>query len=226
MKNGPAGRLRLIAGLGSLVLMLGILTVLYYGMPQVPRAPRPAAPARTGAVAPRAAGASASRVVTTSYAATVSAYQFCYYNGGFACLNAWGGGPWVNVYTGGPSSTDKNADFQLSFYNGYTEIKFNGGGSWNGKCIGDAYNDPGYADTSLDTCGSASSTAGWGTYFTTGTSGCPNNESWFYNVHWKGYLGPPNNWVNGSHFYLNNKGYACFSILVVNVNQAHTVSKH
>lgn len=207
MKNGHAWRPRLIAGLGSLVLMLGILAAFQPGMPQLPRASRPAAPARIGTVALRTSGVSASRIATMSYGA-----QFCYYNGGYACLNAWGGGPWVNTYTGGPDGADTNADFGTININGILEIEYTGGGAWNGECIGDAYNRSGYADTSLDSCGNVNNGgAGWGTSFTEGNSGCPTGKDWFYNNHWGGYLGPPNGWINGSHFYLNNTARICFS---------------
>src|ERR1022692_2965932 len=37
----------------------------------------------------------------------------------------------------------------------------------------------------------------------------PAGEEWFHDAHWDGYLGPPNGWSNGSHFYLNNKAYYC-----------------
>lgn len=207
VKNGHAWTPRLIAGLGSFVLMLGILTAFQHGTP------RPAAPAGIGAVALRASGASATRVATTSYAVGPSGERYCHYNGGYACLNAWGGGPWVDAYTGGPGGNDNNADFTVIPNNatGNYEIEFTGGGTWSGDCIGDAYSDPSHADTSLDSCGSTKGAAGWGTNFIEGSSGCSSGEVWFYNTHWHGYLGPPNNWVNGSHFYLNNTGYSCFS---------------
>jgi hypothetical protein len=135
-------------------------------------------------------------------ASAQSGNQFCYYDGGYACLNAWGGGPWVNTYTGGPNT--QNNDFTL--IGGSTgsnwQIEDTGGNSGSGECIGDAYNESGQADTYLDTCGT-----GWGTNFTiaygTGDNGCPDNTIMFYDNHWGGYLGPPNGWVNGSHFYLN-----------------------
>jgi len=119
--------------------------------------------------------------------------EWCYYNGGYACLNAWGGGPYVNVYTGGPETSDTHQDFAV-FANpgtGYAEIGFTGSGSWSGECIGDASNNSGLADVSLDSCGSSSGGQGWGTNFTWGTDGCPSGEAWFKNVHWNGYLGPP-----------------------------------
>jgi hypothetical protein len=144
--------------------------------------------------------------------------EWCYYNGGYACLNAWGGGPFVDAYTGGPETTDANQDFALiyNYATGYYELAFTGSGSWSGECIGDANNNSGDADVSLDPCGTASGNQGWGTNMTWGTSGCPSGEAWFYDYHWGGYLGPPDNWVNGSPFYLNKPGYLCFSYTLEN----------
>jgi hypothetical protein len=143
--------------------------------------------------------------------------EWCDNSGGTACLNAWSGGPWVDDYTGGPETRDTNQDFVVVGENssdtGYSEIAFIGSSSWSGGCIGDAYNNSGDADVSLDGCGSASgSGAGWGTQFEWGTSGCPSGEAWFYDAHWNGYLGPPAGAVNGSHFYLNKPSPVCFSV--------------
>lgn len=173
---------RLITGLGSLVLMLGILTAFQ-----------------------------GSGLIFSSPAHALTTEQFCYYNGRYACLNANGGGPWVDTYTGGPYGPNLNLDFAISSNSGGTQIEFIGGGAWAGKCIGDAYNSSSYADASLDSCGNNGEGAGWGTNFKVGTSGCPAGEEWFHDAHWDGYLGPPNGWSNGSHFYLNNKAYYCFA---------------
>ena len=145
--------------------------------------------------------------------------QWCENTTGTACLNAWGGGPWVDDYTGGTETADSYQNFYLSAeYNasghatGYYQIIYDGlDTSWRGQCIGDAYNNSGYADTSLDPCGSASGGQGWGTNMIMGTSGCPSEESWFYDAHWGGYLGPPAGAVNGSHFYLNKPTPYCFN---------------
>jgi hypothetical protein len=138
--------------------------------------------------------------------------QECFINGGYACLNAWNGGPWVNVYTGGPNTPNNDFTVISSQSNGiYVEIEDTGANTWSGQCIGDAYNESGQADTSLDPCG-FSGPAGWGTNFTYtyGPPNCPSGEIAFKNNHWGGWLGPPNNWVNGSHFYLNNPAIYCF----------------
>jgi len=145
--------------------------------------------------------------------------QFCGPNLGSDCLNAWGGGPWVDVYTGGDENSDTNQHFmviddvdQNGNQTGNAQIMFAGNGSWNGQCIGDAYNNSGNADTSLDPCATPSQAAGWGTQFTWGTSGCPSGTVWFHDNHWNGYLGPSGNPVNGSHWYLNKPSKVCLEI--------------
>ena len=95
---------------------------------------------------------------------------------------------------------------------GNAEIMFVGSGSWFGRCIGDASNNSGLADVSLDACARPGQTAGWGTQFTWGTSGCPSGTVWFHNNHWNGYLGPIDNAVNGSHWYLNKPSKVCLDI--------------
>jgi hypothetical protein len=148
-----------------------------------------------------------------------SSTQWCGPNSGNDCLNAWGGGPYVNVYTGGPETGDTNQHFMLidetsSGYMGPSQIAFNGDGSWSGECIGDANNNSGLADVSLDPCALPGQTAGWGTQMTWGTSGCPTGEAWFHDNHWNGYLGPPAGAVNGSHWYLNKPSPVCFAFIL------------
>ncbi len=142
--------------------------------------------------------------------------EWCYYDGGYACLNAWGGGPFVNAYADGPETSDNHQDFILldNEATGYYELAYVGSGGYAGECIGDAYNNPNDADVSLDACGTASGNQGWGTNMDWGTNGCPAGEVWVYDYHWNGYLGPPNNYVNGSHFYLNKPASAnvCFAV--------------
>jgi hypothetical protein len=142
--------------------------------------------------------------------------QYCGPNFGNDCLNAWGGGPYVNVYTGGDETSDTNQNFMViaenGDQNGTAEIMYTGHGSWNGRCIGDASNDSTLADVSLDACARPGQTAGWGTQFTWGTSGCPSGTVWFHNNHWPGYLGPPDNAANGSHWYLNKPNKVCLDI--------------
>lgn len=184
MNYGRIRTSRLLTGLAGLALVPGIMTTALQG-------------------APPAAAATATAQHTTSRPATPYGLQWCYYSGKFACLNAWGGGPWVDTYTGGPEDNDTNQMFSTVTEGSYTDLSWTGG---SGECIGDAYNSSSYADTSLDPCGS-----GWGTNFTEGSSGCPQGDDWFYNSHWKGYLGPVANWTNGSHFYLNKPTPYCYS---------------
>jgi hypothetical protein len=140
--------------------------------------------------------------------------QFCGPNFGSDCLNAWGGGPYVNVYTGGDETADTNQHFMVidenGNQNGPAEIMFTGHGSWFGQCIGDASNNQGLADTSLDACAGLGQNAGWGTQMTWGTSGCPSGTAWFHDNHWNGYLAPGNG--NGSHWYLNDQTKTCLAI--------------
>ena len=141
--------------------------------------------------------------------------QYCGPNFGNDCLNAWNGGPYVNVYTGGDETRDTNQNFMVIAEDGdqnHAEIMYTGSSSWNGRCIGDASNLSGNADVSLDACATPDQTAGWGTQFTWGTSGCPSGTVWFHNNHWPGYLGPPDNAVNGSHWYLNKPNKVCLAI--------------
>lgn len=149
--------------------------------------------------------------------------QWCENTVGTGCLNAWSGGPWINDYTGGPETRDINQEMFVVNENGNTDgsgnnqIVFAGNDSWGGQCIGDAYNDPTYADTSLDPCAfpAFNQSAGWGTQMTVGTSGCPSGEAWFHDNHWNGYLGPVGGAVNGSHFYLNKPTPYCFQVYFV-----------
>jgi hypothetical protein len=157
-------------------------------------------------------------------ASAATTQEFCYYDaaGHPACLNAWSGGPLVNVEAS-DSAAIQNNHFQLRFEsNGNVEIQFVGGGTHNNQCVGDASNDPSLANTGLTACGTISngSGAGWGTQFTiaygTGSNGCPDDTIMFGNNHWtsstghQAWLGPPNGYVNGSHFYLNKPGQICF----------------
>jgi hypothetical protein len=133
-------------------------------------------------------------------------------SGNHATLNAWNGGPFVNSWH---SCAYPNDIFFKNPNGNYVQIEFNGGGVWAGHCIGDAYNDPNNASTSLDAC----SPAGWGTLFVALTSGyCSSGQIAFKNVHWSAvsghdtFLGPPNGYGDGSPFYLNKSAYFCFTI--------------
>lgn len=181
MKNGHAWTRRLIAGLGGLVLTSGVLLTSQAGA-QASSGPRPAAAA---------------------------AQQYCYHNGTFACLNAWGGGPAVNTYTGGIDRNDTNQNFSMIPNSaGGVDLQFTGAGPNNGKCIGDLGNSSTVAKAGLVPC-----FTGWGTNFTIQQTCSDPTLYTFRNVHWSGYLGPVANWVNGSPFYLNKPGQGiwCFS---------------
>lgn len=141
--------------------------------------------------------------VTPAHAGT--GFQFCYETGGQACLNAWNGGPWVKVYT---SRGVVNNDFTLVLNHAYNKyvLEFTGNGT-SDECVGDAYNDPNNGYTSLDSCGFTGN-AGWGVLFDLGS--CGSNARCFKNVHWSSvqgrndWLGPVNNYTNGSNFVLNS----------------------
>jgi hypothetical protein len=155
---------------------------------------------------------------TAGTAAGLTVEEWCYDNGGYACLNAWGGGPFVNAYTGGPETRDTNAEFTLIHNSAtdYGEIEFIGDGSYSDDCIGDSNNNPDLADAGLVACGTASGNGGWGTNLAEGTNGCPSGEMYFFDSHWSGYLGPANNYVNGSQFFLNKPTPYCFAVTFEN----------
>lgn len=95
----------------------------------------------------------------TPEASAATGIQYCF--GNTSCLNAWGGGPHVNAYTGGT-----NNQFKLIYEsNGNVELEFVGGGTWSGMCVGDANSESGDARVSLDPCGTNGANAGWGTQF-------------------------------------------------------------
>ena len=181
MKNGHAWTRRLIAGLGGLMLTSGALLASHAGA-QASSNPRPAATA---------------------------AQQYCYYNGRFACLNAWGGGPAVNTYTGGIDRNDTNQNFNIIDNTaGGKDLQFTGAGPNHNKCIGDLGNDPNVARAGLVPC-----FTGWGTNFHIQQNCNDHTLYTFVNAHWGGSLGPVANWTNGSPFYLNKPGLGiwCFS---------------
>jgi len=147
----------------------------------------------------------------------IASTQWCGPNSGRDCLDAWFGGPWVYVYTGGPETFNTNGQFMVIDENGdqnTSEIMFTGSGRWSGQCIGDAYNNPSYADTSLNPCALPGQTPAWGTQMTWGTSGCPSGEAWFKDNHWNGYLGPLTAGVDGSPWYLNRSSPTCFAFVI------------
>ena len=125
---------------------------------------------------------------------------------GSSCLNAWGGGPFVDAYTGGGSLL--NDDFSVSPVqpDGNVTVEFTGGGTWDDQCVGDAYNESTDARASLDGCGTNGSGAGWGTQFTVVSCG---SGFALKNAHWGAYLAPSSG-ANGAPFYLNS-GKVCYT---------------
>jgi hypothetical protein len=194
-------RRRAMILLAALFLMLGITAVAI-----------PGANAHTGTVT--ASEQHYKIVGVASLSAVGSGFQYQYSSGGYAFINAWNGGPWVKVY----DDYAVNNDFTViqNTHSGYQMIKRTNGSGGN-ACIGDAHNDPSDARASLDSCGSpVGVNNGWGTDFLI-SSGypCSSGQWWFRNVHWSGvdgaYLGPVNNFSNGSNFYLNKPVAAyCF----------------
>jgi hypothetical protein len=160
---------------------------------------------------------SAACAAANPFALVITGTQWCGPDPGHDCLNAWGGGPYVNVYTGGPETRDTDQHFLVIAENGdqnTAEIMFTGSSAWGGRCIGDASNDSTLADVSLDACALPGQSAGWGTQMTWGTSGCPSGEAWFKDNHWPGYLGPSGGAVNGSHWYLNKPSKVCLAFII------------
>jgi len=118
------------------------------------------------------------------------------------CLNAWGGGPLVKVYS--PGVTNNN--FQV-VGSGYDQLEF----ANTNYCIADNNNNPSDAKAALSSiCSDNPDVAGWGVNFTSGF--CSGGGVWFHNNHWNGYLGPATS-SNGSQFYLNKPTPWCFKIL-------------
>jgi hypothetical protein len=132
--------------------------------------------------------------------------QLCF---GSACLNAWGGGPYVNVYTG--SRSVANDQFTVVSTGRYVGLQFLGGGGFNLDCIGDLNDSSTDARAGLySDCAEAGGVA-WGANFTESTASCGANEIAFKNVHWGGWLGPAG-LANGDAFYLNKPTAYCFYV--------------
>jgi hypothetical protein len=99
-------------------------------------------------------------VASPAYAAP-SGNQFCFHLnpevGGQTCLNAWSGGPGVDVYT---STGAVNNDFSVVPAGSSWAIEDTDGGAYNGKCVGNANNNSGSEYTGLDTCPNPNSGGG------------------------------------------------------------------
>jgi len=143
--------------------------------------------------------------VTTS--GTAYATQWCAATG-TACLNAWGGGPEVNVYSPGAAKNNFNLIPNGVYYN----LQFAGSGTYHGWCVGD------YGDNSTDARagmvgGCGTSNIGWGgNYYADPCTGVNGGAGeYFNNYHWAAFLGPYAG--VGTAFYLNKPSGWCFSIL-------------
>lgn len=171
----------------------------------------------------------AAGAATSAYAGTGN--QWC--NDPGYCPNAWNGGPFVKSY-GYPAA---NNDFTVigsygECNNGFTTstcpgspipaglpivaFEYTNGGRWAGQCIGDAYNNSGRADSSLDPCpGGSNGNGGWGVNFVQHYQGggCGTGTDLFYNIHWGGYLRWDPSGSNGATVYLNNSTGWCLRAL-------------
>jgi hypothetical protein len=170
-------------------------------------------PAITSA-APALANGSGNQICTVGYA---------------YCLNAWNGGPWIKSY----SYSAQNNDFTfvndihecnggittstcpghgIAAGQGIGGLQFTGGGSWNGQCIADAYNDTGDARAALNTGCPISNTGANGSNFVWVTQNtCGSAVALLYDIHWNGYIRV--NESNGVQQYLNNASGSCMKVL-------------
>lgn len=158
-------------------------------------------------------------LAVTAPGASATGYgnQWCYEaSGGLqACLDAWGGGPRVNVEIYRNVSYDENFTLIWNSYYQADELELTNGGNYSGQCLGDYGNTSSSASSGLVSCG-FNGGAGWGAlwYYST-PAGCPSNYYVFQNIHWsqvfgKGAYLSPGSMSDGDHFYnTNNVGY-CF----------------
>lgn len=145
--------------------------------------------------------------ITPAFAGT--GFQWGYEGGPTAFLNNWGNGGQNNSVKVWESLGTSNNDFTLVLNHAYNHyvLEFTGNGTSN-LCIGDQNNDPNNGYAALEPCGFTGN-AGWGVLFDLGTN-CPSSTRCFKNLHWTSvqnrndWLGPVNNYVNGSPFTLNN----------------------
>jgi hypothetical protein len=134
--------------------------------------------------------------------------QFC--TGTNYCINAWNGGPLINVYAPG---VNNNAFTMIQNSSGYWNLQFTNTNSNNyGECIGDMNDSSTNARAALDPQDCASNDIAWGANFTIVTRNCPSGEFALHNNHWNGYLAPSTPGLgNGDSFYLNNADEFCYS---------------
>ena len=126
----------------------------------------------------------------TTEASAATPSQYCDIldpSGITACLNAWGGGPYVNVEESNDPRIQNNRFYVIPEANGNFQIQFLGGGQYNNYCIGDEGNVSGNAVAGLVPCNTHTG-AGWGTIFRDRSNLCPgypgSDEHAYYNSHW------------------------------------------
>jgi hypothetical protein len=144
------------------------------------------------------------------------------------CTNAWNGGPFIKSYSysavnndftwvvninecNGGITTSTCPGHGIGAGQGIGALKFTGSGAWVGRCIGDAYNDSGRADSSLDACPSGSNNGGWGVNMVWVTQNTCSPYILLYDIHWNGYI-----YVHetaGQTVYLNNANGTCMKVL-------------
>lgn len=128
----------------------------------------------------------------------------------YYCLNAWNGGPYVNVYTPG---VQNDLFGQVTDSDGYSALSFVGDDykdPYDYTCVSDYGNSPTDARAGL-TGNCVQGQVAWGANFTTQTcnAGSLGQGMAYKNVHWGGYLGPASE-SNGAAFYLNTPTPYCF----------------
>ncbi|HSW80044.1 MAG TPA: hypothetical protein VLG47_04680 [Candidatus Saccharimonadales bacterium] len=155
-----------------------------------------------------AATVAATGIAFVTQAGSAYAIQLCA-SGGVTCLNAWGGGPEVNVFSPGAA----NNQFTVTPNGNYDWLKFNGSGSYHGACISDFNGLQDNARAGLVSCGGSAGTP-WGANFDSipCTSGSGHSGIIYNNVHWGQFLGPRTA-NNGEPFYLNKPSGWCFWLL-------------
>ena len=150
------------------------------------------------------------------------------------CFNAWSYGPGVKSYAPGYQADDFTVVGDYNECNGgYTtsscpggypaglpivQFQFTGGGSYNGDCVGDAYNLSTRADAQLGGCSASeggSGTGWWGSNFVqypANTSGCSSGYAAFWNTHWTGTPAWQPGYDNGEQVYLNGTPGWCLKV--------------
>lgn len=143
-------------------------------------------------------------VPTVAPVPLTSGYDWCEAGLPGECLNAWNGGPYVNTYRYGVNN-DHFSDFVDA--DGAIAVQFDGGGSYNGDCIGDYGNSKTDARAGLVGCGSGG--IGWGVnmiaYQCTSPQG---NGVELWDEHWSAWVEVGLN--SGNPVYLNSSNPSCF----------------